>query len=112
MDKNLRAELSALKEEVLANLKGLEKVIANIDSKLTQIDHGQMAPVEELVDPKALEDARAWVREWDDAWDRSVMAQRDKTDQFMNPAPFKDPLGKKELMDLFKEARKDRKSVV
>lgn len=106
MDKNLRAELSALKEEVLANLKGLEKVISNIDSKLTQMDDGQMAAVEELVDPKALEEARAWVRDWDDAWDRSIVAQKDRTNEFLNPTPFKDPLGKKDLIQMFKEARK------
>lgn len=106
MDKNLRAELSALKEEVLANLKGLEKVIANIDSKLTQTDEGPLAAIEDLVDPTALEEARAWVRDWDDAWERSIIAQRDRTNEFLNPTPFKDPLGKKDLIDMFKEARK------
>ena len=106
MDKNLRAELSALKQEVLANLQGLEKVIANIDSKLTQMDESQMATVDALVDPKALEEARAWVRDWDDAWERSIIAQKDRTNEFLKPTPFRDPLGKKDLIDMFKEARK------
>lgn len=106
MDKNLRAELSALKQEVLANLKGLEKVIANIDSKLTQIDEGQIVQVEESVDPTALEKARAWVRDWDDAWERSVLVQKDREKDFLGNAPFKDPLDKKDLIQMIKEARK------
>lgn len=104
MDKNLRAELSALKEEVLANLKGLEKVIANIDSRLTQMDGDQMAPIEEMVDPNALADARAWVKDWDDAWELSNKRREEFLDA--KRKPFEDPLGKKDLIDMFKEARR------
>ena len=107
MDKNLRAELSALKSEVLANLKGLEKVVANIDSKLTQIDSGQVSLEEELVDPKALEEARAWVKEWDDAYDSTQKSIRERSADFLNPTrePFKDPLDDKSLAGLISKAR-------
>ena len=38
MDKNIKAELSALRSEVLTNLKSLELVVNNINSKLGQLD--------------------------------------------------------------------------
>ena len=108
MDKNLKAELSALRNEVMTNLENLKNVVNSIDSKLDQIESGQPDIEEsETVDPKALEEARAWVKEWDDAYDRTQKIIRERSADFLNPTrePFKDPLDDKSLVGLISKAR-------
>lgn len=103
MDKNIKAELSALRSEVLTNLKSLELVVNNINSKLGQLDIDDDGIPTKLEDTDiALIEARAWIKGIDDKIDKIEADREARTQGFLhNDKPYVDPIDAKTMYKRF-----------
>lgn len=98
MDKNMKAELSALKAEVLTHLDSLKTVVENIDAKLGQVESIDFEQADEYIDPEALAQARAWVSNIDNRIDYA----NNRTKEYLDASrePFVDTVSDQELLSI------------